>query len=160
MSDPLEAVVPQALRGELDGDPAVDDGFTVLVLSDASGWPHLAMISRGEIVCADDRALRLALWPSSTACANLTAQGRATLCAVVDGVAYSVRVLTRRLEDINTPLAGRLACFQADVEAAAADRAPYAVLESGVRFRLLEPEATLERWRETRGALRQVGVSR
>jgi hypothetical protein len=155
----LEPVVPDVLRRKLDSDPLAEDGFTVLVLSDAAGWPHLAMISPGEIVCADERMLRLALWPSSTACANLVARGRATLCAVLDGVGYSLRVATRRLEDIRTPLAGTLACFQAQVEAVAADEAPYAVLESGVRFRLVDPPATLERWREVRAVLQHGGAS-
>jgi hypothetical protein len=158
MSRMLEPVVPDVLRRKLATDPLAEDGFTILVLSDAAGWPHLAMISAGEIVCAEERELRLALWPSSTACANLVAHGRATLCAVLDGVGYSVRVATRRLGDIRTPLAGTLACFQAHVEAVAADEAPYAVLESGVRFRLVDPSATLERWREVRAVLQRGGA--
>ena len=40
------------------------------------------------------------------------------------------------------------------MEGASADEAPYAVLESGVRFRLKDPPAVLARWAELREALR------
>lgn len=153
MSYELEPVVPESVRRALDEAPATYDGFTVLVLSSAGEWPHLAMVSRGELICADDRRLVLALWPTSTACANLSRTGRATLCAVVDGVAYSLRVSCRRLADIRTPMAGTLACFGLVVDSTFGDQAPYAELESGVRFRLLDEEATLARWNEVRAEL-------
>lgn len=153
MSYRLEPVVPEPVRRALEAEPATDDGFTILVLSSAGAWPHLAMVSRGELICADDRRLLLALWPTSTACSNLSQMGRATLCAVLDGVAYSLRVKCRRLTDIRTPLAGTLACFGLEVDSAFGDQAPYAQLESGVRFRLLDPGATVPRWVEVRAEL-------
>jgi hypothetical protein len=156
MSYRLDAVVPEAVRHAIDAEPATGDGFTILVLSSAGEWPHLAMISRGELICADDRRLLLALWPASTACANLSHTGRATLCAVVEGVAYSLRVGCRRLADIGTPTAGRLACFELEVDSAFGDEAQYAELESGVRFRLLDPDATVARWLEVRAQLRSI----
>lgn len=153
MSYPLDSCVPPALRSELARDADVEDGFTILVLTVADGWPHQAMVSRGELVCADDHRLLLALWPTSTACKNLSSTERATLCAVVDGVAYSVRVRGRRLDDITTPLAGTLACFALQVDSVSGDEAPYARLEAGVRFRLLDPDETVARWSELRAEL-------
>jgi hypothetical protein len=153
MSYQLDAVVPPAVRRALEAEPATDDGFTILVLSSAAGWPHLAMVSGGELICADDRLLLLALWPTSTACANVSDTRRATLCAVIEGVAYSLRVTGRRLADISTPMAGTLACFGLEVDSVFGDQAPYAELESGVRFRLLDPDTTVARWIETRAAL-------
>lgn len=154
MSRQLDAVVPEPLRRALEAEPATDDdGLTILVLSSAGEWPHLAMVSRGELICAGDRRLLLALWPTSTACANLSQLGRATLCAVLGGVAYSLRVKCRRLTDISTPLAGTLACFGLEVDSVFGDQAPYAVLESGIRFRLLDPRATVPRWVEVRTEL-------
>jgi hypothetical protein len=146
-------VVPDALRRELDREPLPDDGFTILVLSADGQWPHLAMVSRGEVVCEGEGSLLLALWPTSTSCANLTRAGRVTLCAVIDDVAYSVRGRVWRLEDLETPSAGTLARFRIEVEAVIGDQAPYAVLESGVRFRLRDPQSTLGRWREVRAEL-------
>jgi hypothetical protein len=154
VSRALEPVLPSVLADALDAEPIPDDGFTVLVLVERDSWPHMAMISRGEIVPAGPAAVRLALWPGSSAALAIERTGRATLAAVVDGVSYAVRVSGRRLDDIVTPLAGTLACFAAEVVGASADEAPYAVLESGVRFRLKDAPATLARWHEVRAALR------
>jgi hypothetical protein len=156
MSESLEPVVPPALRAALDREPAGDGtDVTVLVLVvREDGWPHVAMVGPGELVVLDDRRLGLALWPRSTATKRLTPGGRLTLTAVLDGASYAVRATARRLEDLETPLAGRVARFEVEVEAATSDDAPYAVLESGVRFRLKEPDQTLSRWQEVRTALR------
>lgn len=158
MSRPLDPVVPPALRELLDSDDlAASEGFTMLLVTvTAEGWPHVAMLSVGEVVAsADERSLRLALWPGSTATRNLTPSGQATLSAVVDGTSYSVRLAVSRAGEVETPLAGQLARFETRVEEASADEAPYAVLESGVRFRLKDPEAVLARWAELREALRE-----
>jgi hypothetical protein len=154
VSYPLDPEVPGPLRAVLEEEPSKGDDFTILVLTVVEAWPHLAMVSRGELVCIGDRVLALALWPTSTACTNLTRSSRATLSAVVDVVAYSLRVSARRLSDIATESAGTLACFRLEVESVTGDQAPYARLESGVRFRLLDPEPTVDRWREVRQKLR------
>jgi hypothetical protein len=154
VSYPLDPEVPDALRALLEEEPAETDDFTILVLTLSEEWPHLAMVSRGELVCTGDRILALALWPTSTACANLALSSRATLSAVVDTVAYSLRVTARRVSDIATEVGGTLACFRLEVETVTGDQAPYARLESGVRFRLLDPEPTVDRWREVRQKLR------
>ena len=156
MSRQLDPVVPPALRELLDSDDlAAAEGFTMLLVSvTPDGWPHMAMVSVGEVVVVSDDSLRLALWPGSTATQNLTPDGRATLAAVVDGTSYSVRLAVSRAGEVETPLAGRLARFEARVEGASADEAPYAVLESGVRFRLKDSPSVLARWAELRQALR------
>lgn len=156
MSRRLDPLVPPALRELLDSDDlAAAEGFTMLlVTATADGWPHLAMVSVGEVVATGDDSLRLALWPGSTATRNLTPSGRATLAAVLDGTSYSIRLAVTRAGELETPLAGQLARFEARVEGASADEAPYAVLESGVRFRLKDPPSVLARWGELRDALR------
>jgi hypothetical protein len=158
VSRPLEAVVPGALRELLESDDlAAAEGFTMLfVTTTADGWPHMAMVSVGEVVpWGGPHSLRLALWPGSTATRNVTPSGRAMLAAVLDGTSYSLRLALERAGEVETPLAGKLARFEARVEGASADQAPYAVLESGVRFRLKEPAETQARWAELRAALRQ-----
>jgi hypothetical protein len=153
MSYPLDAVVPAPVRHALAADPSIDDGFTILVLTLSSDWPHLALVSRGELLCTGERGLWLALWPTSTACANLRVTGRATLCAVLEGVAYSIRVRAHHGQDLSTPLAGTLATFALEVDSVRGDEAPYAVLESGITFRLRDPEPTVQRWSEVRAEL-------
>ena len=156
MSKTLPAELPPSLAQAIAADPADAEGFTLLVIGVVDGWPHEAMIGVGEIVAVEDGVL-LALWPSSTITRALTESGRCTVAAVVDGAAYSLRLTVERLDDISTPLAGTLACFHGRVSGARADEAPYAILESGIRFRLRDREPVLARWREQRAALEARG---
>jgi hypothetical protein len=156
MSEALEPVVPRPVSDLLDGalDAPGAVGFTMLLVTvRADAWPHVAMISLGEVVAAGEDRILFALWPGSTTTANLAAGRRASLLAVVGGSSYTLRLETMPAGELATPLAGRLACFAGRVAAAARDEAPYAVLESGVRFRLKDPEATLPRWHEVRRGL-------
>lgn len=153
MSRALEPAVPAELAAAIGADPAQAEGFTLLLLSMVEGWPHQAMISVGEVAVLDRDRLALALWPGSSAAAALTATARATLTAVVPPAAYELRLEARRVADLETPRAGKLARFLAVVRAASVDEAPYATLEAGVSFSLHEPEKTFARWREVRAAL-------
>ena len=157
MTRPVEPVVPPALSAVLeDDDIAETEGFTLQLLTVRDdGWPHAALLSVGELVVVDDRRLRLAIWPGSTSAANLAARPYATLAAVLAPTSYLLRVSVEPLAPLETERGGRLAAFEATVEAAAADEAPYAVLESGIRFHLSAPDETLPRWAETRRALRK-----
>ncbi|HEY4279751.1 MAG TPA: hypothetical protein VGM91_16110 [Conexibacter sp.] len=158
MSRALPAAVPPAIRALLDADPAdpIADGSTLLLLTvREDGWPHQAMISVGEAVVAGDDGLRLAVWPGSTSTRNLRQRRRGTLTAVLDGVAYTLFLEVDPTGELETPLAGKLARFDARVRAASADEAPYATLDSGVRFTLKDPPTVLARWREVREALRR-----
>src|ERR1700751_4548701 len=92
MSRELEPVLPDAVRRCLEDEPERQVGLTILVLSQLeAGWPHLAMVSVGELVVAADGRLALALWPTSTCAANLARTGRATLAMVTGGLAFSLR---------------------------------------------------------------------
>lgn len=153
MARALNPVVPPAVVARLNADLSVDDGLTVLVVANRDGWPHIAMISRAEIVVIKETSLRLALWPQSSMSATLEAERRATLSLVVDGVAYALRAKIEPTGQIATKLGGNLNRFDAEIVAAQADEAPYATITSGVTFRLHNPEATLPRWREVRAAL-------
>jgi hypothetical protein len=157
MSRELEPVVPEAVRRCLEDEPERQVGLTILVLSELeAGWPHLAMVSVGELVVAADGRLALALWPTSTCAANLARTGRATLALVVDGLAFSLRC---QVDDELPVTAGEdpaMRGFRLRVTAAIADAAPYADLLSGVTYRLHDARATLARWRRTRAALAAV----
>ena len=154
MANPLGPVVPPALAAQLRPDPAETVGFTVLVVTnDPAGWPAVAMVSTGELALVAADRLALALWPRSSAAANVTRSGRATLAFVADGASYVVRTKTLRRDDLAAPPDGQLACFALTVTEATEDRAPYATLTSGVRFELSDREATVARWRRTRALL-------
>lgn len=161
MSRELEPAVPESVRRCLQDDPERQVGLTILVLSELqAGWPHLAMVSVGELVVAADGRLALALWPTSTCAANLARTGRATLAVVADGLAFSLRC---QIDD-DLPITGgedpAMRGFVLRVTAAVEDAAPYADLLSGVTYRLHDAEATLVRWRRTRAALAAVLAER
>jgi hypothetical protein len=161
MSRELESAVPEAVRRCLEDEPERQVGLTILVLSELeAGWPHLAMVSVGELVVAADGRLALALWPTSTSAANLARTGRVTLAVVADGLAFSLRC---RVDDELPITAGEdpaMRGFLLRVTAAVEDAAPYADLLSGVTYRLHDAQATLARWRRTRAALAAVLTER
>jgi hypothetical protein len=157
MSTRLEPTVPQALREALDRDD--DVGFTVELLTvTEEAFPHQALLSVGEIVVLDDEHVRLATWPASTTTRNMARTGRCALTAVVDGVAYTVLLALVPHGEL-TSSASPLTVVDGRVVESRADTAPYAVLESGIRFRLTDPDAVLDRWATTRRLLRELGPS-
>jgi hypothetical protein len=144
--------LPPALRAALEQDDL--ESLTLEVISvGADDWPHLALVSVGEAVPVSHGGLRLALWPTSRSAGNLTRTGRATLAAVADGTAYRLRLVVVPRGELQGPT-GPLAVFDAQVVDVQADVVPYAVLEAGIRFRLVDRTAVLARWAATRHWLR------
>jgi hypothetical protein len=154
VSEALPPIVPAALARLIDDDELTADGVAFqLVTVRPDGWPHLSMISVGELVTRGERGLRLALWPGSNATANASATGKATLTTVVDGVPYSLRLTLTGPTAIPSATYGTLATFDADIEEVRADIAPYAEVQSGIRYRLRVPAEVLPRWAEIRALL-------
>jgi hypothetical protein len=140
----------------LDGsDLARWVGETILLLtSTPDGWPHVAMLSVGEVLLLDAQRLSLALWPGSTATANLTQSGRATLALVHNQAGYYVRVSSQRQDDLAVPETSGYASFSLQVVDVQEDVAPYATLTSGVTYELKDAASTVARWERTVAALR------
>jgi hypothetical protein len=157
MARPLGATLPEPVRTLLNGEQlSAREGLTILVLTTTpEGWPHLAMVSVGELLALTADRLRLALWLQSTATANLTRTGRTTLALVHEGAGYYVRCAAQRDEDLPPGRVGRLAHFELQVEEAFEDVAPYAELTSGITFRLKNRSDVLPAWQETIDALRR-----
>jgi hypothetical protein len=146
--------IPQPLRRSLSRDDA--DDVTVELLSvGEDGWPHLALLSVGEVLPLTGPHVRLALWPGSSTAGNLVRTGRATLAAVSEQVAYRVQLQVSSRGDLIGPH-GPASVFDGRAVAVREDVAPYAVLESGVQFRLTDPVSTLARWTATRRWLREL----
>src|SRR5437660_12204739 len=154
MSRELEPVVPEPVRRCLEDEPEHQVGLTILVLTELdAGWPHMAMVSVGELIVAPQQRLALALWPTSTCAANLSRTRRATLAAVAGGHAFSLRC---EVDDQRPIAAGQdvaMRGFALRITAATEDAAPYADLVGGVTYRLHDVDATLARWRRIRAAL-------
>lgn len=159
LSQALPPILPSPLARLIEDHQLEADGVAFqLVTVRPDGWPHLSMISVGEIVTRGDRGLRLALWPGSNTTANATETGRATLATVVDGVPYALRLSLSGPTRLVCATYGELAAFEADIQEVRADLAPYATVESGIRFRLREPSEVLPRWTEIRALLAQADL--
>lgn len=152
MTKPGGAALPEAVLRLLDGeDLEAKEGETFLLLTAAEdGWPRLALLSAGEVYAPSATELRLALWPKSTTTRNLSANRRATLAVIHQGVAYYAELEAQRVADSEHGLAR----FRAEVRSVRVDEVGYAELTSGVRFRLKGKEEVLARWRRSIASLR------
>jgi len=155
MAVKLGPQLPAAVGRLLEDEPDRQVGLTILVLTiGAEGWPHVAMISVGELVVIAPDRLALALWPASTCAANLSHAKRATLALVAEGHAFSLLCEGRTERPLQTGAGRPLRGFDLRVTEALDDAAPYADLLSGVTYRLHDPAGALARWSATRAALR------
>lgn len=111
-------------------------------------WPHIAMVSVGEVIALDEGNLRLALWPGTTTTGNLIRTGKATLAVFIGGKAHYVRLSLEHLPALPEARHVRER-FAAQVFAAREDSAQYADILTGVTVRLKEPESVINRWKET-----------
>src|SRR5258708_5563009 len=146
--------MPEAVLRALDGhDLPGHVGLTFPLLTvDASGWPHVALLSAGEVLAVGESELRLALWPGSETTANLTRDGRGTLMVIAGATAFYLELEARPASP-----GDRLALFTARVRRVLADEVAYARITTGISFDLPDPASVLGRWRDTIGALRGLG---
>ncbi|HLH26480.1 MAG TPA: pyridoxamine 5-phosphate oxidase [Chloroflexota bacterium] len=156
MSRSLGDRLPAAVVALLDGAALRDKAHQVflLVTPDADGYPRPAMLSVGEVLARGPRELRLALYSSSTASANLRRAGKLTLALANDGFGYYVKAAARELAVMDPELAG-LATFDATVEEVLEDGEAIAVVTSGFTMRLAgDPARTIAMWESTIDRLR------
>lgn len=145
---PIE--LPEILVHLLDGTALRDKvGETLVLLSVApDGFPHLALLSVGEVFAPHPKEVRMALWPNSTTTANLTRTGMGTLAYVAPSAAIYVELEATRV------LHPGLALFVATLRSIRIDHVGYAELVCGIRFRLNDPAAVVARWQATIDRLR------
>ncbi len=151
--------IGEALPGEigdlLDGHAlARREGLTILLITTAAdGWPHVAMLSAGEVLATSARELRLALWPGSATTANLSRSRQGLLMLVTSGVTYYVRLTAHAGSELALA-SGPRAFFVADVAEVLQDVVGYAEITSAIGFRLKEPDKVVPMWEEAVGAMR------
>jgi hypothetical protein len=155
MSRSLGKALPVNLMDLLTGhDLAQREGLTLLLVTTAlDGWPHVAMLSAGEVLATGPSEVRLALWPGSGTTANLAQSGRSLLMIVAGNASYYVRLAARRGGDLSLSQGPR-AFFVATVEDVLEDVVSYAEITSGIGFRLKQPAVVLAAWTETVAAMR------
>jgi hypothetical protein len=147
----LPADLAAALDGRLLAE-RVGDTYLLITTSEA-GWPHVAMLSAGEVLAVGEAALRLGLWPGTGSTENLTRSGRGLLLAVRPPTTYRLRLRCRALGEVPVE-ERRLAVFDADVEEVLEDVVGYARVTEGIRFELVDPPRVLGHWEAAIAALR------
>jgi len=156
MSRLERAELTPAVTDFLDGtDLKRKVGETILLVTvGESGWPHLAMLSVGEMLAISDTRLRVALWPGTNSGNNLVRTGRATFVLVLAGAGIYIEAdvtLEPQLEFEDGPLDS----FLCSVTRVLVDEVDYAALTSGITFELPDEESAVARWGRTVAAMRQ-----
>ena len=146
--------LPPRVMRLLDGqDIGSKVGVTFLLLTvSQSNWPHVAMLSVGELVATSSARLQMALWQRSESGANLARTGQGTLMFVIEGVGYYTEFSANKAGDL---FVGQqtLDRFECRVERVLYDEAKYARLTSGIVFELPEPDKVVARWENTVAAM-------
>jgi hypothetical protein len=150
-----EIALPDAWCRLFDGS-GLDDKLSasaLLATVDGESWPHVSFLSAGEVLVPVPDRVVLTVWAQSAAAANMRQGGRAALFAAADGMVVEARlaVLPGAADD-----SGR-AIFVGRPERLRPHRAPYAEVEGLIAFRLLDPAATLDRWRTQIATMRGAG---
>jgi hypothetical protein len=141
-----QPTLPPAVRAVLDGSALGDKVSTTVLLATTGedGWPHLAMLSPGELLAPDSTSVRIALHATSGTCRALRGGGRALLSLVADSAAFRIRLSVRHVG--RPPIEGSDELFVASVEEVTEDRVPYARVTHGIEYELTDVEGTLVRW--------------
>lgn len=151
----LGATTP-AVAALLDGsDPAGGVGLTVeLTTSRPADRLGVALLSVGEVLVTAPQEWRLALHAGSSTAAALGDVGATALATLVaDGAHHSHDLRVRRTWPL-TVAGQQLLGVVADVTDVVVDTIGYAVLESGITYRLTAPDDdVVRRWTETITAL-------
>ena len=129
------------------------DTFLLLTVGE-TGWPHVAMLSVGEVLAVSTQQIRFALWPDSHTSDNLRRTGLATLMAVTPPLTYLLRLRCEAAPDIRIGKSQR-AVFDAVTSEVFEDTVAYAEVSGGISFRLAEPDKTIDGWRATLRSLRK-----
>ena len=147
----------QDLLTLLDGtdlDNKVGETILLLTVSD-SGWPHLAMLSAGEVLATRPGEVRMALWKGTTTGNNLRRTSQGTLALVYGGAGHYIELEVSGIADLRLGTKS-LDYFACRVTKALSDVVGYATLTTGIRFELPRREDIVARWERTVAAMREL----
>jgi hypothetical protein len=122
-----------------------------LLTHEDAGFPHVAHLSSGELQLDTQGRLRVALWSSSQTTANLRRTCVTTLMFVCPDGLYEVRC--RCIASTLLPGHAALHAFLLQPISIRDKSAPYAQVLSGIRYRLVDRDTTLQRWYAVQAAL-------
>ncbi|WP_366289023.1 pyridoxamine 5'-phosphate oxidase family protein [Paenibacillus sp. AN1007] len=120
------------------------EAMQLLTVTDGQ-WPHLAMVSMGEVVAMSPSRLRLALWQGTQTSMNMMETGKAALIAVHGQRLLHVRLEVRLLPELADAVHPRDR-YECNILHIRVDQAPYAEITSGITFQLKDTNGALARW--------------
>lgn len=123
------------------------EAMQLLTVTDGQ-WPHVAMISMGEVVALSPNGLRLALWRGTQTSMNMMETGKATLIAIHGQRLLHIRLEVQLLPELTNAVHPRDR-YECKIRHIRIDQAPYAEITSGITFQLKDETATLIRWVDT-----------
>ena len=139
----------------LDGDNLDSKvGETLLLLTvSETGWPHLAMLSVGELLATGPDELRIALWKGTQTGNNLRRTSKGTLALVYGGAGHYIELQVTGSGRLDV---GRVTLdwFSCKVVKVLTDVVGYATLTTGIRFDLPRQDEVVSRWERTVSAMR------
>lgn len=143
-----------ALLDGTDLDSKVGETVMLLTVSEA-GWPHVALLSVGEVLAVRPDHVRVALWKGTRTGDNLRRTSRATLALVYRGAGYYVELQVLDTGNLDTGHT-TLDRFSCRVTRVLTDVVGYATLTSGIRFDLERRNEVVSHWERTVEAMRAV----
>lgn len=141
--------LPAALQDWYAGEQ--QDIAIEFLTASADGWPHLAHLSRGELVLDRLGHIRIALWDISRSKTNLLDSRKAILMLAVPDVVLEIRLSLQRWSNLSTY--PDLCAFELSPIQVKDKSAPYASITSALRFRLHNPDDVYSKWEGVRRAL-------
>ena len=145
--------IPAPLASYLDGTELLTKTQALqLCTTDADGWPHLALLSAGDMLALPPGHFRFALFHRSGTARNLARDGRLALTLAIDDGLCELRLQARPIGPVPTELP--LTFFEAEVRTVRMHVTSYAKVTAGVTFVLHQPEGVLARWQRQLAALR------
>lgn len=146
-----KAELPKAVRVFLNGKDLERKQRDAMLLSTVTseGFPHVAMISAGELVAISSSRVKLLVWKGTTSAKNMIQNHKATVTLVVEGKAYYIKFWLKK----EAPVLSGYELFTGEVAAVKEDHAKYAVLTSGIQFQLHDSKQVLSRWKQSIAAV-------
>lgn len=138
------------LMALLDGtDLGAKVGETILLLTvSETGWPHVGMLSVGEVLATDPDRVVIALWQGTRTGSNLLRTSKGTLALVHRGAGYYIELSVTGAGPVEVDET-TLDSFSCSVTRVLKDEVDYATLTTGIRFELPRKDEVAARWERT-----------
>lgn len=132
MAIPVGKELPSRVLSILGRSAGRNKGKVLLILTtDSSGWPHVAMLSHWEVFAGDAKNIRIATYASSGTTENILRTKKVTVVLVERATAYYVKGTAE--PQVAPKLGGNL-FFNVRVDSVLKDGLPGSKITTGIRY--------------------------